>query len=195
MATQYAQDIQTFKKGFDGGTRPNRFVVNGEIGGDSGENMPNLLVKAASMPAQTLGTIQVPFRGRVAKLPGDRIYPEWTFTALDTNTNGESSNSKNWRRLFEEWHAGLNQHKENTALEAETLSGLHEKWFKEWTVTQLDTQGFEIADRTIRLVNCWPTEIGAIDLSFDTADALNEYAVTLAYDWLVLEEGTGGGNN
>jgi len=194
MANKWNQDIQTFKQGFDGGTRPNRFVVTGEIGGENRKDVPSLLVKAASIPAQTLGIIQVPFRGRVAKLPGDRAYPEWTFTILDTNNNGDAegaASGENWRRMFEKWHEGFNQHFENTAKEPNVLDGTDETWYTNWTVTQLDTQGFEIKDRSIRLVNCWPTEVGAIDLSYDTADTLTEYSVTLAYDYLTLADGTG----
>lgn len=193
MGNNWNQDIQTFKRGFDGGTRANRFVVSGEIGGASTEQAPSLLVKAASLPRQSLGIIQVPFRGRVAKLPGDRTYDEWTFTMLDTNNSGDADGpaSDNWRRKFEEWHEGFNQHFENTAKDPNVLDGTDPKWYTNWTVTQLDLQGNELENRAIRLVNCWPTEVGAIDLSYDSADTLVEYSVTLAYDYLTLTDGSG----
>ena len=184
---QWKQDIQTFKNGFDGGTRPNRFVVTGYIGGENKKTINHLLVKAGSIPAQTLGIIQVPFRGRIAKLPGDRVYAEWTFTVLDTNEEGDDST----RRNFEKWHESFNKHFANTADKGEILDGMHEKYYTDWTVGQLNTQGSEISGRSIRMVNCWPVEIGAIDLSYDTADTLTEYSITLAYDYLVLEDQTG----
>ena len=46
----------------------------------------------------------------------------------------------------------------------------------------LDTDGAVV--RTIRLHTCWPVEIGAIDLTYDAADTLTEYTVTLAFDYL-----------
>ncbi|MAE81598.1 MAG: hypothetical protein CMB80_02590 [Flammeovirgaceae bacterium] len=191
-ATKWNQDIQTFKKGFDGGTRPNRFVVTGEIGGSSTQAVESLYVKAASIPAQTLGIIQVPFRGRVAKLPGDRSYPEWTFTMLDSNAGGDSTGEAvNWRRKFEIWHEAFNKHFENVAEDATVLDGTDENYYTNWRVTQLDTQGNELSERTILLANCWPTEVGTIDLSYDTADTLTEYSVTLAYDYITLASGTG----
>jgi hypothetical protein len=192
MANNWNQDIQTFKRGFDGGTRPNRFVVAGEMGGNDRQQVSPLLVKGASIPAQTLGIIQVPFRGRAAKIPGDRAYAEWTFTMIDTNNSGDSdSPQQNWRRLFERWHEGFNKHLENTAEHAGVLDGHDENWYTNWTVTQLDMQGNELSDRAVTLVGCWPTEVGAIDLSYDTADTITEYSVTLAYDYITLSDGSG----
>ena len=44
----------------------------------------------------------------------------------------------------------------------------------------------------------WPVEVGAIDLSYDVADTLTEYSITLAYDYLqdcqgAASSGGGGG--
>ena len=35
--------------------------------------------------------------------------------------------------------------------------------------------------------NCWPVEVGAIDLTYDAADTLTEYTVTLAFDYLEVD--------
>jgi hypothetical protein len=34
-----------------------------------------------------------------------------------------------------------------------------------------------------RLVNCWPSDISAIDLSYDTTDAVEDFTVTWTYDY------------
>ena len=60
-------------------------MISGTIGEPVGDAVESLLVKAGSVPVQTLGILQVPFRGRVGKLPGDRVYAEWTFTVIDVN--------------------------------------------------------------------------------------------------------------
>ena len=199
-------NIQTFKDAFDGGTRPNRFIVGGGIynpagdgGGEGGSveqlasaaNNKQLMVKAASMPSQTLGILQVPFRGRFAKLPGDRAYPEWTFTCLDESVSGSGS----LRRKFELWHQVFNPHATNIVSDpANILAGKGEA-YTSWTVTQIDMSGNDL--RTVTLHKCWPVEVGAIDLSYDTADTLTEFSVTLAYDYLTLgtDTQTAGGNN
>ena len=180
QAGPHSMAISEFKNNFDGGTRPNRFVVSGSLGTDG--DIPNhFMVKAASMPAQTLGIIPVPFRGRIAKVPGDRAYAEWTMTVLDEVTH-------DIRRKFEVWHEKFNAHRDNVVADPAVLSGTGPELTR-WTVTQIDMFGSEI--RQIALHNCWPVEVGAIDLSYDTSDTLTEYAVTLAYDYITLETGSG----
>ena len=174
--------VDNFKKNFDGGTRPNRFVVTGEIGGD-GSTTPinNLYVKAASMPSSTMGIIQVPFRGRVIKLPGDRAYPEWTITLLDET-------SDDFRTKFEAWNEAFNSHAENiSGDQAGGLDLTDTNLFTNWTVAQLDMQGNVIRSTTLH--NCWPVEVGAVDLTYDAADTLTEYSITLSYDYIDLHEG------
>ena len=184
MAETHPNEIATFKNAFDGGTRPNRFVISGTIGQPVGDAVESLLVKAGQVPAQTLGVLQIPFRGRVAKLPGDRAYAEWTFTMVDT-TGAESG--RNFRREFESWHESFNKHRENVVEGQNVLNGTNEDFYTQWTVQQLDMTGTVIPDRTITLINCWPVEVGAIDLSYDAADTITEYTVTLAYDYLELK--------
>ena len=163
--------ISTFKADFDGGTRPNRFKVQLPTGRVTGTNN-HILVKAASIPAETVGILQVPFRGRVAKLPGDRSYAEWTFTVLDDTT-------KNIRADIVKWHRLFNDHETNIVSKG-VLGGIAE--LEEITVTQLDMQGGE--HTTVTLKQCWPVEVGAIDLSYDKADTLTEFSVTIAYDYI-----------
>lgn len=171
--------VDNFKKNFDGGTRPNRFVVTGEIGGPEKGPVNNLYVKAAQMPSSTLGIIQVPFRGRVVKLPGDRAYPEWTFTMLDETTN-------DFRIKFEKWNEAFNSHVDN--ISGEQAGGIDltdTDLFTQWSVSQVDLQGEII--RTTTLHNCWPVEVGAVDLTYDAADTLTEYSITLSYDYISVD--------
>tara|TARA_R110000824_G_scaffold84914_3_gene211420 strand:+ start:430 stop:984 length:555 start_codon:yes stop_codon:yes gene_type:complete len=177
--------IGNFKSKFDGGTRPNRFVITGSTpDGD----VDSLLIKSGSMPAQSVGIIQMPFRGRVAKIPGDRVYADWTFTVVDTKT-------PNHRKMLRDWHTTFNSHKENVmdekVLQEMKTPTTTDGVFREWTVTQLDMTGKEIPNRTIALVNCWPVTIGAIELSYDVADTVTEYSVTLAYDYIKLKASAG----
>tara|TARA_Y100001963_G_C6653766_1_gene387011 strand:+ start:71 stop:676 length:606 start_codon:yes stop_codon:yes gene_type:complete len=190
MVAQFdPNQIGNFKSKFDGGTRPNRFVISGST--PSGK-VDSLMIKAGSMPAQSVGIMQMPFRGRVAKLPGDRVYADWTFTIVDTITNtGPEAAGDSHRKMFRDWQSLFNAHKENVmnkkVLEQMKLPAADGGVFQEWTVTQLDMMGKEIPDRTIALVNCWPIQVGEIALSYDTADQFTEYNVTLAYDYIKLK--------
>tara|TARA_R110000765_G_scaffold204393_1_gene309371 strand:+ start:301 stop:873 length:573 start_codon:yes stop_codon:yes gene_type:complete len=174
-------DISIFKQNFDGGSRPNRFVVTGTIGAQGGA-VNNILVKAASMPESTLGTIVIPFRGRAVKMPGDRQYGEWTFSILDSFRE-----DLDFRNKFENWNAAFNQHRENIP-SAAALNGsggldlTNTDLFTTWTVHQLSVDG--VVQRSVSLHKCWPTIVAPIDLTYDAGDTLTEYTITLAYDYL-----------
>lgn len=178
-----SNQISVFKNAFNGGTRPNRFKV--ETDGVINSNA-QILIKAASMPPETIGILQLPYRGRVAKIPGDRVYAEWTFTVLD-DTGGNDLRSE-----LREWHNKFNDHVSNT-VSSDILSGDSDQ-YKQWTVTQLDMEGNDL--RSVSLQGCWPVEIGPIELSYDTADTATEFSVTLAYDYITDDPGSsssGGG--
>lgn len=181
-------NITKFKAAIDGKMRPNRYLVSGECPGFG--KVPSLLVKAASYPAASIGIIQLPYRGRIAKMPGDRAYPEWTFSVYDTSSDGTEGGDL--RKAFEEWNRTFNDHTTNIA-EVSNFGGAAETGpdspFPDWTVTLLDTAGTQV--RTIRLKSCWPVEVGAIDLTYDAADTLTEYTVTLAFDYLEVGADTG----
>ena len=133
--------ISNFRSNFQGGTRPNRFLVTGGIG-ETAVGEDGFLIKATTLPASTNGVIPVPYRGRVLKIPGDRMFAEWAITVVDNMT--------------------------------ETMTM--------WTVQML-SQKDDSPIRTIELHNCWPIEVAAVDLSYDTADSITEFSVNLAYDF------------
>ncbi len=176
-------NINKFKAALDGKMRPNRYLVSGEVPGFG--PIDPVLVKAAQYPAASIGIIQLPYRGRIAKMPGDRAYPEWTFSVYDTKPT-ENNATGDLRQAFETWNKRFNDHTTNLAEISNFGGGAGDgdadANFPDWTVTLLDTQGVEV--RTIRLKSCWPVEVGAIDLTYDAADTLTEYTVTLAFDYL-----------
>ena len=60
------------------------------------------LVKAAALPASTIAPIDVPFRGRILKIAGDRTFETWTITVInDTDFS--------LRSAFEKWMNTINK--------------------------------------------------------------------------------------
>tara|TARA_R110000824_G_scaffold382156_1_gene575246 strand:+ start:265 stop:867 length:603 start_codon:yes stop_codon:yes gene_type:complete len=171
-------NIAAFKQKFDGGTRPNRFQV--EINTPTGVLEP-ILVKAASIPAEQIGILQIPFRGRVAKLPGDRPYAEWTFTCLDDTTEKLRNALTTWHRMAND-HASNVPDNQSAGGGADNLIGGGSSYYTDIKVYQLDLSGNP--HTCVTLHECWPVEVGAVDLSYDTADTATEFACTIAYDWL-----------
>ena len=67
------------------------------------------LVKGARLPASNIAQIEVPFRGRVLKIAGDRTFDSWTVTVInDTDFSIRSA--------FENWMNTINKLDNNTGL-------------------------------------------------------------------------------
>ena len=67
------------------------------------------LVKGARLPASNIAQIEVPFRGRVLKIAGDRTFDSWTVTVInDTDFSIRSA--------FENWMNTINKLSDNTGL-------------------------------------------------------------------------------
>jgi len=182
-------NVDTFKGQFDGGSRPNRYSISGNIGGRQAVegHVAGLLVRATSMPAVTVGIMRVPFRGRVVKIPGDRTYEEWTFTCYDSFEKTEMYNN------FYNWNNDFSDHASNTPMGGYVSgsSGVNldpsSEVYQDWTVRQLMLDGN--IGRCTTLVNAWPTVVSEIALSYDSADTIAEFTVTFAYDYLTADCG------
>lgn len=71
-------NIKRFANAMQGaGVKPSLFEVQGSIGGSQSALTP-FLVKSASLPGTALGTIEIPYRGRRIKVPGDRTFGDWS---------------------------------------------------------------------------------------------------------------------
>ena len=103
MATRPIKSISDFKGQLvGGGARPNLFevqlanipgVTNWQ--GDTATAF-TYLCKAAQLPASTIANVDVPFRGRIFKVAGDRTIENWSITVI----NDEDFKIRN---AFEEW--------------------------------------------------------------------------------------------
>ena len=71
-----------------GGARPNLFEVElttlpASVTFPWQADRFGFLCKAAQMPAQTIANIDVPFRGRIFKVAGDRTIEPWSITIIN----------------------------------------------------------------------------------------------------------------
>ena len=172
--------INDFSKQFQGGVRANLFECNVTGPGWNKRSTP-YHCKGTSIPASTIGNIDVPYRGRQLKVPGDRTFADWTVTMFnDANMSLHSS--------FEHWMWMIQSHGQNyQQISPNSLYGSGQ-------VTQLARTGNPLVTYDIEI---YPTEVAAIDLAWDSNDAVEEYAVTFAVNWWVPKVGglgTGAGN-
>ena len=179
-----ANSVDDFKsKLTGGGARPNLFRVECTFPAGTGGNteLASFLIKSASLPAATQGTIEVPFRGRKFKIPGDRVYDQWTVKVINDIP-------MNLRNAFENWIDITNPPRANTGA---TFFGAYMTQLKVW---QLDKAGNEV--KGYQFIDCYPVTVGAIELNYDSNDAIEEFDVTFNYQyWLSNTTVYPGGGN
>ena len=163
-----------------GGARPNLFEV--ELAFPSAVAIDNevlqksrFLVKAAALPASTVAPIEVPFRGRILKIAGDRTFETWTITVLnDTDFAIRSS--------FEKWMNVINKMEDASGLQAP------DTYQKDAVVHQLDRDGSIL--RSYKMWDIWPTNISTIDLNYETVDTVEDFTVEMQVHWWEAYKGT-----
>ena len=142
-----------------GGARSNYFeVVIPNVNGND-----NLLVKAASIPASVISPITVPFQGKQLQLAGDRTFEPWTVTVI---------NDSNFRirKEMERWMNSIMSHQAGIASNDAPSS-----YMRDATVRQLDRAGEVV--QTYEMKSIWPSNVSAIDLSYDSENTLQEFTV------------------
>jgi hypothetical protein len=194
-----------------GGARPNLFEVSipafpvaagsgtwSTGAGQEGE-LFKFMCKAAALPASNISPIDVPFRGRILKVAGDRTFDTWTVTII---------NDENFaiRSAFELWMNGISKLDNNTGATKPS------EYMTNAVVYQLgrgassgreSSNNSETADggqieplRTYFFYDVFPTNISQIDLSYDSSDAIEEYTVEFQVQyWKVGEDSESGGSD
>ena len=88
-----------------GGARPNLFEV--ELAFPDAVSIANdvlqksrFLVKAAALPASSITPIDIPFRGRILKVAGDRTFETWTITVINDTDFVIRSAMEKWMNVI-----------------------------------------------------------------------------------------------
>ena len=171
-----------------GGARPNLFEVElafpTAVAVDSEVlAKARILVKAAALPASTVAPIEIPFRGRILKIAGDRTFETWSITVInDTDFMIRSA--------FEKWMNVINKMDDGTGIQNP------EDYQKDAIVHQLDRDGGIL--RSYKFWDIFPTNVSAIDMSYETTDTLEEFTVEMQVHWWEAFKGTSsaaGGEN
>ena len=176
--TRPNRSIADFKgKLVGGGARPNLFEVtipklpNGITwDGDTFRYM----CKAASMPASTIANIDVPFRGRIFKVAGDRTVDVWSITVI----NDEDFKLRN---AFEEWMDLIAKLDNNLGATSPDAYMVDAEVFQLGRGSTKASKTSDGSDNTVlkqyKFQSIFPTSLSAIDLSYDTGDTIEEFTV------------------
>ena len=173
--------ISNFKsKLTGGGTRANLFEVvltfpDAAQPDSAVLEKARFLVKGANLPASNVSPIEVPFRGRVLKIAGDRTFDSWTVTVINDTDFAI-------RSAFERWSNTINRLSDNTGLvnPADYQADAY--------VYQLDRDGSTL--RSYRFYDTFPTQVGQVELSYDST-GIQEFTVELQVQYWEAIKGSG----
>ena len=170
--TSPLRTISDFKsKLTGGGARPNLFEVELAFPNAAKPDNENevlekarFLVKAAALPASTIAQIDIPFRGRILKIAGDRTFETWTITVINDV-------DFSIRSAFEKWMNTINKMNDGTGIVNPV------DYQKDATVHQLNRDGDIL--RSYKFWDIFPTNISTIDLNYETTDTVQEFTVEM----------------
>ena len=179
-----------------GGARPNLFEVSipdlpdaaknstpkATWGSDEQENF-SIMCKAAQLPASTIASIDVPFRGRTLKVAGDRTIENWNITII----NDEDFAIRN---AMEAWMNAIAKLNNNTgavnpssymtdAYVYQLGRGYSQGRFSKANSSSDDGESVTPL-KSFKFIDIFPVSVSAIDLSYDSGDTIEEFTVEFA---------------
>ena len=184
MAELSKLGILDFQTKVKGGVRPNLFQVYHQFpdkAKPTDEKLESYLCKSAALPASTVGTVELPFRGRVLKVPGDRTFESWTATFY-------MDDAFELRGAYEKWIDLTNRVDVNMA------DVPIDKVLKPITILQLDKFGASNNDglrviREYKLVQAFPVSVSQVSVAYDNNDSYEEFDVEFAYQYFTTSVG------
>jgi len=202
--------VSEFREALQGGSRPNLFKIRipavPTAVGDALQNGFEFVCRAGSLPASTIGLIEVPINaGRRLKMGGDRVFAEWSSTILNDEGFAIRSNIELWQNRI------VNSNFNSGGLVPAGSIGRQyttNDLFSTVEIYQLDDDGNEVASNlsitlnsekftatknlaSAKLINCWPSDISTIELSYDSTDTVEEFTVTWVYDYCIYGDNSG----
>lgn len=166
------------------GARPNLFDVvmpfPSAIVPNAGQAMTklNFMARTSQIPGSTLGMVPLYYFGRDTKVPGNRVFPDWTTTII---------NDEDFvvRRAIEQWMNGINSHRGNLRNPSfRNISG----YSVNANVTQYGKAGDLL--KQYRFEGLWPMDLSPIDLDWGANDTIEEYTVVWQYQqWVDVRSG------
>jgi hypothetical protein len=182
--------ISDFKSKLQGGgARPNLFEVSipsfpaalQSAWNNTVSEKFNFMCEATSMPASTVNPIDIPFRGRILKVAGDRTIDIWSVTVI----NDEDFDI---RTAFEKW-ANLINKLDNASGATDPNSYMVNAYVKQLgrgdrQFSTTNTSGNTAAVlRAYKLYDIWPSSVGPIDLSYADSNTIERFTVDFQMQW------------
>ena len=179
--TRENKTISQFKSQLiGGGARPNLFEVELTTL-PAGIAWPadnfRYMCKAAQLPASVIANIDIPFRGRIFKVAGDRTIEPWSITII----NDEDFRI---RKAMEEWVDLIAKLENNLGATDPSAYMVNAKVFQlgrgATQSSQTNAGDRNSVLREYEFIDIFPTSVSSIDLSYDSSDTIEEFTVDFA---------------
>ena len=177
-STRENKTISQFKSQLiGGGARPNLFEVELTTL-PAGIAWPadnfRYMCKAAQLPASVIANIDIPFRGRIFKVAGDRTIEPWSITII----NDEDFRI---RKAMEEWVDLIAKLENNLGATDPSAYMVNAKVFQlgrgSAPSSQTNAGDRNSVLREYEFIDIFPTSVSSIDLSYDSSDTIEEFTV------------------
>lgn len=168
-----------------GGTRSNQFRVEltfptfVTLGALSGQRA-QFLCNAAQLPSSNITNIEVPYRGRILNVAGEKVFEPWNISIISDTTFGI-------RNALEQWSNGIQNNTNSGGLTNPS------QYQVDLVVHQLDREGATLKE--YKFVDAYPTTIGSIQLSYDAMNQIQQFDVVFQYNYWTSLTADGGASN
>jgi hypothetical protein len=171
-----AFSVNEFRSQMEGdGARPNLFEVTMPFPAfalpGNAQSKLSFMCKTAQLPGATIGVVPVQYFGRELKFAGNRTFADWTITVI----NDEDFSIRN---AFERWMSGINSHILNVR---NPLALAPFSYTVDGDVIQYGKTGDAL--KKYKFVGLFPTDLTPIDVDWGANDSIEEFSVTLSYQW------------
>ena len=186
--TRTNKSISDFKSALvGGGARPNLFEVElttlpeGVTGWDA--ETFRFMCKATALPAQNIAAIDIPFRGRIFKVAGDRTIDNWSVTVINDEDFLLRNAFENWTQQIADLSTNIGATNPESYMTNAKVFQLGRGSTK---ASENSSGERNVVLKEYEFVEVFPISVSAIDLSYDTGDTIEEFTVEFAVQSLNL---------
>ena len=186
--------ISNFKSALiGGGARPNLFEVELttlQAGIEWPADNFRYMCKASQLPASVIANIDIPFRGRICKVAGDRTIEPWSITVINDEDFRIRNAMEQWMELIAKLDTNLGATLPESYMTNATVYQLGRGSTKSSTTNEGEVNAVL---KQYEFIDIFPINVSAIDLSYDSSDTIEEFTVDFAVQSYNLT-GAGGSN-
>lgn len=160
-------ELTDITRAFESGdfARPNLFEVEIPF---MGKNF-SFKAKAATMPAGIVEKVPVGYMNRKLNVAGDRTFDDWTVTIYNDDAHSTRQQIVDWQGMA---HGQGNE-----------ITGATPAQYKKTGIIRQFGRDGKTISKEVTVVGIWPTNVGEVQLDWDSNNEVQTFEATFALDW------------